>query len=177
MAYTGVWKTVRLRETFLNIMADLDNAVVWMVSIRLLISKSSCLCTNPLVTATNPPIINGIPVTSTFFIYLARSSSLSFYSLFFKFSSTVSLDTKIHNSARSLFLLIIFRSVRLPEIRWSVFISESQRSLCVLFAGSNINIIIIIIIIEIWTSSECSLRLLWTNALLKGLIWSLICFC
>ena len=37
-------------KTFLSILADLNNAVVWMDSTRTLISKRSSPCTNPLVT-------------------------------------------------------------------------------------------------------------------------------
>ena len=36
-------------RTLLNILVDLNNAVVWMVSTRPLIFKSSSPCTNPLV--------------------------------------------------------------------------------------------------------------------------------
>ena len=47
----------------LNILADINNAVVWMVSTRPLISKSSSPCTDPLVTVPRAPITIGITVT------------------------------------------------------------------------------------------------------------------
>ena len=53
---------------------------------------------------------------------------------FFYFYSLVRRDGKVHYSAVSLFLLMITRSGRLAEIRWSVSISKSQRSLCVSFS-------------------------------------------
>ena len=43
-------KSIQVSRTFLNILADLNNAVVWTVSTRPVISKSSSPCTNPLVT-------------------------------------------------------------------------------------------------------------------------------
>ena len=54
---------------------------------------------------------------------------------FFQFYSVVSRDSKVDNFALSFFffLLIIISFDRLAEIRWSVFMSKSQRSLCVIF--------------------------------------------
>ena len=52
--------------TRLNILGVLNNAVVWMVSTRPLISKSSSPFTNPLVTVPRVPITIGITVTFMF---------------------------------------------------------------------------------------------------------------
>ena len=49
-------------RTLLRILADFNNAVVWMVSTRPLISKSSAPCTSPLVTVPKEPIIVDITV-------------------------------------------------------------------------------------------------------------------
>ena len=46
----------------------------------------------------------------------------------------VSRDSKVHYSAGCHFLLTITRSGRLAVIRWSVYKSKSQRSLCVSFS-------------------------------------------
>ena len=46
--------------TLLNILADLSNAVVWMVSTRPLISKSSSPRINPLVTVPSAPVTTGV---------------------------------------------------------------------------------------------------------------------
>ena len=54
--------------------------------------------------------------------------------IFFWFHSVVRRDSKVFNSSSCLFLLIIKRSGRLAEIRWSVCISKSQRSLCFSFS-------------------------------------------
>ena len=45
-------KTPKVSKTLLSILADLNNAVVWMVTTRALISNSSRPFTNPLVTVT-----------------------------------------------------------------------------------------------------------------------------
>ena len=57
-------------------------------------------------------------------------------STFFQFYSVVSQDSKVVNSADFLlfFLLIIKRPGLLVEIRWSVSMSKSLRSLCVSFS-------------------------------------------
>ena len=43
-------KSLQVSKTLLNILADLNNAVVWIVSTRPVISKSSNPNTDPLVT-------------------------------------------------------------------------------------------------------------------------------
>ena len=55
---------------------------------------------------------------------------------FFQFYFVVSQDSKVDNFENFLlfFLLIIIRSGLLAEIRWSVCMSESHRSLCVSFS-------------------------------------------
>ena len=56
---------------------------------------------------------------------------------FFQFYSVVSWNSKVHNFASSLFLLIIIRSGFLAENRWSVCMSKSHRSLCVSFSRTD----------------------------------------
>ena len=56
-------KSPQVSRTLLSIPTDLNNAVVWIVSTHLLISKSSSPCTNILVTRPSVPIIIGIIVT------------------------------------------------------------------------------------------------------------------
>ena len=79
----------QVSRTLLSILADLNNAVVWMVSTPPLISKSSSLCTNFLVTVSSAPITIGITITCmfhSFFSSLARSRYLSLFSLSFCFT-------------------------------------------------------------------------------------------
>ena len=56
-------KTPQVSETLLSILGDLNNAVVWTVSIRPIIFKSSSPCTSPLVTVPGAPITIGKIVT------------------------------------------------------------------------------------------------------------------
>ena len=75
--------------TLLSILADLNNAVVWMVSTRPRISKSSSPSTDPLVTVPSALITIGIIVNFLFhgfFSSRARSKNLSFFSLSFSFT-------------------------------------------------------------------------------------------
>ena len=59
-------KSPKVSRTLLSILTDLNNAVVWMLSWRPLISESSSPCTNTLVTAPSAPIKIGITVTFMF---------------------------------------------------------------------------------------------------------------
>ena len=79
-------KSPHVSRTLLCILTDLNNAGVWMVSTRPLISKSSSPRTNPLVIVPRALITIGIIVTfmfHSFFSSLARSRYLSFFSLSF----------------------------------------------------------------------------------------------
>ena len=100
--------------------SDLSN-VVWIVSTRLLISKSSIPCTSPLVTVRTVVITIGITVTFMFHSFFQSPSKVQVLILlfaFFQFYSVVSWDSKVHNSASFLsdFLLSIIRSDRLAII-------------------------------------------------------------
>ena len=82
-------KSSQVSRILLRILADLINAVVWMISTRSLISKSSSPFNNPLVTVPRAPITIGINVTFMFHIFfnsLARSRYLYFFSLSFNFT-------------------------------------------------------------------------------------------
>ena len=78
-----------MSRTLLTILAVLNNTVVWTVSTLPVTSKSSCPCTNPLVTVQIAPITIGIIVTfmfHSFFNSLARSRYLSLFSHSFNFT-------------------------------------------------------------------------------------------
>ena len=115
-----------------------------MVSIRPLISKSSSPCINPLVTVVKAPITIRVILTfmfHSFFNSLARARYLSFFSLSFNYIlwSARTAKSTIRQVSFFLFLffffffLIITRSGRLAEIRWTVCISKSLRSLRISF--------------------------------------------
>ena len=133
-------KSPHVSSTLLRILADLINALVWMVSTRPLISTSSSPFTNLSVTVPKAPINIGINVTFMFFSFFQFSGMVELLIIlfpFFQFYSVVSWDSVVHNSSSSLFLLIILRSGRLAEIRWSVCISKSQGSFCVSFTRTD----------------------------------------
>ena len=130
------YKSLHVSRTLLSTLVDFSKAVVWMVSTHPLISKSSIPFINPFVTVPRAFITIGIIVTFMFhgiFNSLAKSRNLCLFLIFFQFHSVVSRDSKVHNSANSLFLMIVIRFVRLVKIWWWVCISKSKRSLCVSF--------------------------------------------
>ena len=81
-------KSPQVSRTLLRILAVLSNAVVWIVSAHLPISKSSRPFNNPLVIVPKSQITIGTIVTfmfHSFFNSLARSKYLSFFSHCFNF--------------------------------------------------------------------------------------------
>ena len=121
-------KSPHVSRTLLSILAVLNNVVVWTVSTRSLISKSSSLFNNPLVTVRKASITIGIIVTFMFLSFFQFPSKVQVFILlftFFQFYSVVSWDSKIHNFASSLFfILIIIRSDRLA-------VCHNPRGVCV----------------------------------------------
>ena len=141
-------KSPQVSRTLLSILADLNNAVVWIVSACLVISKSSSLYTNPSVSVPRAPVTIDIIVTFKFrsFFFQFHSHVKLLIPLFalFQFYPWIRWDSKVHNFLFFLyffffffFFLIIISSGRLAEIRWSVCISKSQRSLCESFSWTD----------------------------------------
>ena len=125
-------KSPQVSRTRLKILAVLSNAVVWIVSTRPPISKSSRPFNNPLVIVPNALITIGTIVTfmfHSFFNSLARSSYLSFFSLSFRFILWSTGTAKLTILQILIFLLIIIRSGLLAGIRWSFCMLKSHRSL------------------------------------------------
>ena len=99
-------KSPKVSWTLLSILADLNKAVVWMVSIPPIISKISSPYTISLLTVSRVPITIGINITfmfQSFFQFSSKVQVLIFHFAFFQFYSVVSRDSKVHNSASSLF--------------------------------------------------------------------------
>ena len=112
-------------RTLLSILAVLSN------------SKSSSPFSNHLVTVLNAPITICIIVTCMFhgfFNSLERLRYLSFFSHSFSFILWSAGTAKSTILQVLFFLLIIIWSGVLAKIRWSVCMSKSHRSLCVLFS-------------------------------------------
>ena len=139
-------KSSQVSRTLLSILAVFNNAVIGMVSTWPPTSKSSRLFNNPLVTVPKTPITIGIIVSfifHSFFCSLARSRYLSLFSHSFSFilwsagtakSTILQIFFSFFLFFFFLLLLSIIRSGLLAEIRWSVCISKSLRSLCVSFS-------------------------------------------
>ena len=104
-------KSPQVSRTPFSILVGLNNAVVWTVSTRPVIFKSSSLCTNPLLTIPSAPIIIGIIITFMFYSFfnsLARSMYLSLFLNYFNYS-VVHRDCKVHNPASSLFFVDYYK--------------------------------------------------------------------
>ena len=114
-------KSPKVSSTLLSILAVLNDAVVWMVSILPPNSKSHSPFDNPLVTVHKAPITIGIIVTSYsifFFRFPSKVAVLILLFTLFQFYSVVSRDIKVDNFSNYLFFWwIIFRSGLLTEIR------------------------------------------------------------
>ena len=108
-------KSPQVSRSHLRILTVLSNAVVWIVSTRPPISKSSRPFNNPFVILHNAPITIGTIVTfmfHSFFNSLARSRYLSFFSHSFRF---IMWSAEI---AKSTILQILFLFVHCYEV-WS----------------------------------------------------------
>ena len=99
-------KSPQVSRTLLSILTDLNNVIVWMVSIRTLISKSFNPFNNPSVTVPRAPITIGIIVTFMLHSTFQFPSKVEvLIRLLFPFDFTLwSTGTaKIHDFAYSLF--------------------------------------------------------------------------
>ena len=123
---------------------------------------------------------------NSFFNSLARSRHISLF-IFFQFYSVVSWDSKVDTFTDFLFLLVIIRSGLLVEIRWSVCISKSHKSLCVSFsrigaglciyhllAWSNLNFLHISQWITLPTQSYLALYSFCANFLHLLIMWLMV---
>ena len=128
-------KSPQVFRTLFSVLAVVNNVIVWMVYTRPLISMSSSHFNNPLVTVPRAPITIVTFMFRRFFQFPSKVEVPIFLFTFFQFYSVVTRDRKVHNFAISLFLLLIIkRSALLAEIRWSICMSKSHRSLCMSFS-------------------------------------------
>ena len=127
-------KSPQVSRILLSILADLTNAVVWMVATRPLISKSSSSFTNPLGIVPTAPFTTGITVT--FHIFLVLLISLSTY-LSFCFILILLSDPPGRQS--SLFSRFVdYHYVWSSGRNWVIVcISKSYRSLVVSFTRTD----------------------------------------
>ena len=74
-------------RNFLSILANLNNAVVWMVSSRPLISKSISPCANPLATVLRAPTLTDITISFIFHRFFQFPSKVEILYFSFRFLS------------------------------------------------------------------------------------------
>ena len=145
-------KSPRVSRILLNILSDLNNAVVWMVSTHPLISKSTSPFNNLRVNVLRTPVTIGHFHVPKFFQFPNKVKLFIFLYTIFQFYSMVNRDSKVHNSASSLVFADYHKVWWFGRDRWSLCTSKSERSFCVsffrtdsglciyhLFAGSNYN--------------------------------------
>ena len=122
--------SLQVFRTFLCVLADLNNVVLWMVSTRSLTFNSSCPFKNLLVTVPIAPITIVIIVAflfQSFFQFPCKIDVLNLQAIFFQFYSNVNRDSEVHNFP---IFFIIIKSGSLDDIRWPFCNLRSQRSLC-----------------------------------------------
>ena len=130
-------KSPQASWTHLSILAYLNNAVVWMVSVCPLISKSSSPLTKHSGTFPSIPIKIGITVIFIFhsyFSHLGRSKYSSRFSLFLIFTLWSSWTAK--SSIRQVLLFCWLSLVR-PRLG-DQFVSQNPREVCACHSGLGI---------------------------------------
>ena len=183
-------KSPQVSKTRLRILAVLRNAVIWIVSPRPPTSKSSRPFNKPLVIVPKATITIGTIVTfmfHSFFNSLARSRYLSFFSHSFRFilwSAGTAKSTILQILSFFFFFLIIIRSVLLAEIRWSVCMLKSHRSLCMSFSRTGAGLCIYHLLVWLnlnflhisqWiTQSYLALYSLCDNLLHSLIMWLIV---
>ena len=109
--FTGGWVTTSLFSSlgfFLNILSNLNNAIVWMASIHPLINHSFSLLSNPLETVLNLPFTAKINVTFMLHNFLSSLARCKYLPLF-SFLSLSMWTAKSSLRQYLFFLLVITR--------------------------------------------------------------------
>ena len=103
----------QVSRTLLSILTDINNAVVWTVSTRSIISKSSSLRINPLLTVPRAPITIIIDtfIFDRFFQFPSKGHVLILLFAFFQLYSVIRSDSKVHNSVSSLSIVVEYYKV------------------------------------------------------------------
>ena len=133
-------KSPQVFRTLLSILANLNNAVVWMISTRPLISKSSSFCTNPLVNVPSIQITIDITIIFMFhsfsILWLGLGSHLSFRFLSFSFTlgSTETVKSTIQ---QVLFFCWLSQGLFVWPRLDDLFVSHPPWILCVSFTRTD----------------------------------------
>ena len=125
-------KSSEIFGTLLTILIYLSNALVWMVSTRPFISKSTSLFINLSIIVPRAPITIGIIVTFMFHIFSTLLEGPSIFPSFhfFQFYSVVSQDINVHNVASSLFLLLLLYGLVVWLRLGDPFVCQNPRRIC-----------------------------------------------
>ena len=120
-------KCPQVSSTLLSIMANLNNVIVYMISVHPLISNSSSPLTKPLEIVPSAPTTISITILlSSAFLVLWKSPSTYLSFRFLSFSLCDPLRRQSPVGSKFSFLLIT-RSGLLAAKRWSVCKSKSQK--------------------------------------------------
>ena len=125
-------KSPQVSRTLLSILVNLNNAIVWIVSTRPQISRSSNHIINCLVTVPRTPITIGIPVTyrfHSFFGSLASFRNSSLNSLSFSFTLSSARTAKSTIGSFSFFCWLAQCLVVWPRLG-DPFVSQNPRGVC-----------------------------------------------
>ena len=125
-------KSPQVSRTLLSVLVNLNNAVVWMVSTHPLISRSSSPFNNSLVTVPRALITIGTILTFIFYPFFQSPNKAKVL----HFLSTLLIGQLGQQSPQfgkfSFLLLVIVRSGRLADIKWSICASNFQMSNCLI---------------------------------------------
>ena len=138
-------KSPQISRTLLSILADLNNAVIWIVLILPQISNSAILFSKSLRANSSAPTKTDITVIFlflSFFSSQARSKYLFILSLSFIFILWSAWTRKSIDDKFIFFLEINTKSDCLIKIGWFIYISKSQRISCISFSCINFGLYI-----------------------------------
>ena len=169
-------KSPLVSRTLLSIMAVFNNLLVWIVSSRPLISKSSNPFNNPLMTtkSTKHNWYNCHFHVQQFFQFPSKVEVLILLFIFLQFYLAVSRDSKIHNFPNSLFFVDYYLFIYIFLLEWSLSDSSSpqfSKSLLYILADFNSAVVWIVSILSLIFCSHYIILFAWiwvTSSLLRS---------
>ena len=125
-------KSPEVSMTLLSILANLNSASIWIVSICPLIPNSSSHLSKTLGTVPNTPIITGITVTLIFHNFLSSLAKSKYLSLF---SLSLILTLWSAGTAKSIIWLVGEEYLSLSVVIWpgsrDLLVSQNPGEFCV----------------------------------------------